>query len=153
MTKTFYFQQLRIPTSPITKYALRSTFFAQEAHSPAQGELTIIIREPIKSISKSEALSSILGYTVGNDLTARLFQDPKRAGGQYTYAKAFDAFAPLGPRLIHPSKFTPFSPTTITTRVNGIVMQHSPLDFIYPVDELISYLSQGEPLRASSKWI
>ncbi|KAF8854799.1 2-hydroxyhepta-2,4-diene-1,7-dioate isomerase [Acephala macrosclerotiorum] len=115
-----------------------------------EGELTIIIRDSIKSISKSEAISSILGYTIGNDLTARLFQDPKRTGGQYTYAKAFDAFAPLGPRLIHPSKFTPSSPTTITTRVNGTVMQHSPLDFIYPVDELVSYLSQGTTIPSGS---
>jgi len=108
-----------------------------------EGELTVIIRGPIKSITKSEVKASILGYTIGNDLTARLFQDPKRTGGQYTYAKAFDAFAPLGPRLVHPSKFEPSAPNTVTTRVNGKVVQNSPLDFIFPVDELVSYVSQG----------
>lgn len=110
-----------------------------------QGELTVILRGPIKSIAKEDVISSILGYTIGNDLTARMFQDPKRTGGQYTYAKAFDAFAPLGPRLVHPSKFTPSAPTSVTTRVNGKVVQQSPLDFIFPVAEIVSYLSQGEP--------
>jgi 2-keto-4-pentenoate hydratase/2-oxohepta-3-ene-1,7-dioic acid hydratase in catechol pathway len=103
-----------------------------------------VIRGPIKSILPDEASASILGYTIGNDLTARMFQDPKRSGGQFTYAKAFDNFAPLGPRLVHPSKFTPTSPTNITTRINGEQRQHSPLDFIFPLDELISDLSQGE---------
>jgi 2-keto-4-pentenoate hydratase/2-oxohepta-3-ene-1,7-dioic acid hydratase in catechol pathway len=73
-----------------------------------------------------------------------MFQDPKRCGGQYTYAKAFDAFAPLGPRLVHPSKFVPSAPTTLVTRVNGEVVQQSPLDFIYPVEDVASFISQGQ---------
>jgi len=108
-----------------------------------EGELTVILRGPIKSISKADASSAILGYTIGNDLTARMFQDPKRCGGQYTYAKAFDAFAPIGPRLVHPSKFVPSAPSTITTRVNGKVVQQSALDFIFPVEDIISFISQG----------
>lgn len=116
-----------------------------------QGELCIVLRGPTKGLSKSEAESAILGYTIGNDLTARLFQDPKRTGGQYTYAKAFDAFAPIGPRLVHPSKFKAAPPTTISTRLNGKVVQHSELDFIFPVNELISYLSQGMHITKSEE--
>lgn len=114
-----------------------------------EGELTVILRGPVKSISKADAAPSILGYTIGNDLTARLFQDPKKSGGQYTFAKAFDKFAPLGPRLVHPSKFTP-SKATITTRVNGKIMQNSPLDFIVPVEELVHFLSQGTTIPHGS---
>lgn len=106
-----------------------------------QGELTIILRGPIKPISKAEVSSSILGYTIGNDLTARLFQDPKKSAGQFTSAKAFDN-APLGPRLVHPSKFTP-AVSTMTTRVNGEITQNSQLDFIFPVDDLVHFLAQG----------
>jgi len=107
-----------------------------------QGELTIILRGPIKSISKAEVLSSILAYTIGNDLTARLFQDPKKSAGQFTFAKAFDNFALLGPRLVHPSKFTP-AVSTMTTRVNGEITQNSQLDFVFPVDDLVHFLAQG----------
>lgn len=74
-----------------------------------------------------------------------MFQDPKRCGGQYTYAKAFDKFAPLGPRLVSPKVFEK-QVKTIETRVNGRTMQKSPLDFIFPVNTLVSFLSQGESL-------
>ncbi|MCJ1297269.1 hypothetical protein MMC08_000055 [Hypocenomyce scalaris] len=116
---------------------------AQANFPDFEGELTVILRGPIISISKANGTSSILNFTIGNDLTARMFQDPKRCGGQYTYAQAFDAFAPLGPRLVHPSKFPPSAPTTIITRVNEKVMQQSQLDFIFHVDELVSFISQG----------
>jgi 2-keto-4-pentenoate hydratase/2-oxohepta-3-ene-1,7-dioic acid hydratase in catechol pathway len=109
----------------------------------------VILRGPTKSISKADAASSILGYTVGNDLTARLFQDPKKSGGQYTFAKAFDKFAPLGPRLVHPSKFKP-SEATVTTRVNGKVVQDSPLDFIVSVEDLVFFLAQGTTIPYGS---
>jgi 2-keto-4-pentenoate hydratase/2-oxohepta-3-ene-1,7-dioic acid hydratase in catechol pathway len=71
-----------------------------------------------------------------------MYQDPKRCGGQYTYAKAFDKFAPLGPRLVSRKVFEE-QVSMIETRVNGKTMQKSPLDFIFPVDELVSFLSQG----------
>jgi len=54
-----------------------------------QGELTLITSE--------DAPNYILGHTIGNGLTARMFQDPKRAGGQLTHYKAFNGFARLGP--------------------------------------------------------
>lgn len=72
-----------------------------------------------------------------------MFQDPRRCSGQYTYAKAFDKFAPLGPRLVSPRVFKE-RVTTIETRVNGKTVQKSLLDFIFPVDEMLSFLSQGE---------
>jgi len=55
---------------------------------------------------------------------------------------AFDKFAPMGPRLVHPSKFVALA-SKIQTRVNGKTLQDSPLDFIFPIAELISFLSQG----------
>ncbi|KAK2777354.1 hypothetical protein FQN53_002270 [Emmonsiellopsis sp. PD_33] len=115
---------------------------AQKSFPDFEGELTIVLRNTIKSVSVSEASSHILGYTIGNDLTARFFQ--RACGGQYTHAKGFDKFAPLGPRLVHPSVFTPAdSNRRITTRVNGRVVQDSPFDFIFPVDEIVSFISEG----------
>jgi 2-keto-4-pentenoate hydratase/2-oxohepta-3-ene-1,7-dioic acid hydratase in catechol pathway len=108
-----------------------------------QGELTIVTSKAAKDISPSEASDYILGYTIGNDLTSRMFQDPRRCSGQFTYAKAFDKFAPLGPRLVSPKVFEEHA-KTIETRVNGKTMQKSALDLIFPAKELVSFLSQGE---------
>jgi 2-keto-4-pentenoate hydratase/2-oxohepta-3-ene-1,7-dioic acid hydratase in catechol pathway len=113
-----------------------------------QGELTAVVRDTVKDISASNSRSHILGYTIGNDLTARLFQ--RSGAGQFTYAKGFDDFAPLGPRLVHPSVFTHES-SKIKTRVNGRVVQDSPFDFIFPIDELLSFLSQGARLPLSHR--
>jgi 2-keto-4-pentenoate hydratase/2-oxohepta-3-ene-1,7-dioic acid hydratase in catechol pathway len=102
----------------------------------------------MKNVPVHEATSHILGYTIGNDLTARLFQ--RSCGGQYTYAKGFDKFAPLGPRLVHPSHLDVEKSQGIVTRVNGREVQNSHFDFIFPVDELLSFLSQGTTIPAGT---
>jgi 2-keto-4-pentenoate hydratase/2-oxohepta-3-ene-1,7-dioic acid hydratase in catechol pathway len=110
-----------------------------------EGELTVVLRATPnghKNVSAADAPSAILGYTIGNDLTARVFQ--RTAGqGQYTYAKGFDAFAPLGPRLVHPRCFDPTTASGITTRVNGKTVQDSPFDFIFQVPQLVEFLTNG----------
>ncbi|KAK4041879.1 fumarylacetoacetate hydrolase [Parachaetomium inaequale] len=121
---------------------------AQKSFPDFEGELTLVLRNSIKNIEPSEAASHILGYTVGNDLTARSFQ--RSCGGQYTYAKGFDRFAPLGPRLVHPSLVDANASGRITTKVNGRVVQNSPFDFIFPIDELLSFLSQGTTIPAGT---
>ena len=103
----------------------------------------------MKTLSPTEASKNILGFTIGNDLTARMFQAPDIGGGQYTYAKAFDRFAPMGPRLVHPSHFA-VEKAKLTTKVNGEVRQNSPLDFIFGVGEIVSFLSQGTTVPAGS---
>ena len=120
----------------------------ESAADTTQGELTLVLRTSIKDIKPSEAASHILGYTVGNDLTARFFQ--RSCGGQYTYAKGFDKFAPLGPRLVRPSLVDTSANGSITTKVNGRVVQSSPFDFIFPIDELLSFLSQGTTIPAGT---
>ncbi|KAK1751477.1 fumarylacetoacetate hydrolase [Echria macrotheca] len=114
---------------------------AQKAFPDFEGELTIVLRNTIKNITPAQVSENILGYTIGNDLTARHYQ--RSCGGQYTYAKGFDRFAPLGPRLVHPRHISPDAKGKITTRVNGRTVQDSPFDFIFAVDELVSFLSQG----------
>ncbi|CBF79160.1 hypothetical protein AN7064.2 [Aspergillus nidulans FGSC A4] len=122
---------------------------AQNAFPDFEGELTIVLRNTIKSVPAASSTSHILGYTIGNDLTARMFQ--RACGGQYTHAKGYDNFAPLGPRLVHPSVFEPSNPASrITTRVNGRVVQDSPFDFIFPIDELLAFLSEGTTIPAGT---
>lgn len=109
-----------------------------------QGEFTIVTSKDARDVSVEEASNYILGYTAGNDLTARMFQDPKRSGGQFTRCKAFDGFAPVGPVLTNADTFGNVRDARVTLKVNGKIFQDSPCDLIHAPAELISFLSQGE---------
>jgi 2-keto-4-pentenoate hydratase/2-oxohepta-3-ene-1,7-dioic acid hydratase in catechol pathway len=101
-----------------------------------EGELVAIIGRPLRKVSADEALAGVRGYTCGNDVTARQLQ---KAEDQWTRAKGFDTFCPLGPEVV------PIDPTDleITTRVNGEVRQHARTrDMIHSVGELIAYISR-----------
>jgi 2-keto-4-pentenoate hydratase/2-oxohepta-3-ene-1,7-dioic acid hydratase in catechol pathway len=104
-----------------------------------------------------EAPQYILGYTIGNELTARLFQDPKKGGRQYSFAKYFDNFAPLGPVIVNSEHFGSWGEKTLKTAVNGRIAQDSPLDLIWGPAELVSFLSQGAVIQDRSavirKWL
>jgi 2-keto-4-pentenoate hydratase/2-oxohepta-3-ene-1,7-dioic acid hydratase in catechol pathway len=103
-----------------------------------------VTSKPARDVSVEEAPDYILGYTIGNDLTARGYQDPKRGGGQFTRAKAFDKFAPIGPILASAEAFGGLEDKTMRTTVNGQEFQNSALDLIHGPEKLVSFLSQGE---------
>lgn len=101
-----------------------------------EGELAVVIGKVAKNVSAADALDYVLGYTIGNDVTAR---DLQRKDGQWARAKGFDTFCPLGPTIN--TDFDP-SEATIETRVNGEVRQKAPLtDMIHSVEEIIAYAS------------
>ncbi len=82
-----------------------------------EGELAAVIGRPARNVAADDALSYLLGYSIGNDVTAR---DQQRADGQFTRAKGYDSFCPLGPwieTVLDPSDLR------VTTRVNGEVKQ------------------------------
>ena len=101
-----------------------------------EGELAVIIKDRIKSVSREEASRHIAGYSCANDVTAR---DLQRKDGQWTRSKSFDTFSPLGPRIV--SDIDPTN-SEIMTRVNGVVKQHSNTNnLIFDVYQLVSYVS------------
>jgi 2-keto-4-pentenoate hydratase/2-oxohepta-3-ene-1,7-dioic acid hydratase in catechol pathway len=101
-----------------------------------EGELAIVIKDKVRNISKKEAHHYIAGYTCANDVTAR---DLQRLDGQWTRAKSFDTFCPLGPRIVSDVD-TPY--LDITTRVNGVTKQHSNTkNMIFDVYELVAFIS------------
>jgi 2-keto-4-pentenoate hydratase/2-oxohepta-3-ene-1,7-dioic acid hydratase in catechol pathway len=106
----------------------------------------MITSKDARDVSVEDASDYILGYTIGNDLTARFYQDPRRAGGQFSRAKAFDQFAPLGPVLVSAKAFGSREGKTVRTLVNGETFQDSPLDLIHGPEKLLSFLSQGKDL-------
>jgi len=102
-----------------------------------EAELAVVIKKECHNVSEAEAKEYILGYTCANDVTARDLQ-PKQ--GQWTIAKGFDTFMPLGPYI---SDEGDPSNLKIECRLNGKVMQKSNTkNLIFTVPYLVSYLSQ-----------
>ena len=84
-------------------------------------------------------MEHILGYTIGNDVSARTLQF---RGSQWILGKSLDNFAPIGPTIIPPHKFD-FESATITTTVNGEVRQQAKLQqMIFKPDAIIEFVSQ-----------
>ncbi len=102
-----------------------------------EAELGVIIGKSTKNVTKAEALASVFGYTCINDVTAR---DLQKSDVQFTRAKGFDTFCPMGPWIC-----TDLDGSNLRVRsfVNGELRQDgSTADLIRPVAELISYISQ-----------
>src|SRR5574340_479226 len=101
-----------------------------------EAELTVVLFRSGRWISTGDAMSYVYGYTVGNDVTAR---DLQRRDGQWTRAKGFDTFCPLGPWIE-----TEFDPTDalITCRVNDEMRQMgSTREMVFSVSQLIAYIT------------
>ncbi|MBI1369206.1 MAG: DUF2437 domain-containing protein [Planctomycetes bacterium] len=109
-------------------------------------ELAVVIGRAAKNVSEADALKHVLGYTVGNDVSARLWQKD-RGGSQWCRGKGFDTFCPLGPVLVTPDEIPDPQTLGLSTRLNGQVMQDSNTsDMIFPVAKLIAFLSSGVTL-------
>lgn len=108
-----------------------------------EGELGVIIRrECYKLASDEDVRSYIRGYTCVNDVTAR---DLQNKDGQWTRAKGFDTFCPVGP--IVNDELDPWAGIEVETKVNQDVRQKGNThDFIFTLDVIIRYISQAMTL-------
>ncbi len=107
-------------------------------HYDYEGELVIIIGKSGKNISQDHAKDHILGYTIGNDVSARSLQF---RGSQWILGKSLDHFAPIGPTIVSPDDFD-FESATITTTVNGEIRQQAKLEqMIFKPYDIIAFLS------------
>jgi 2-keto-4-pentenoate hydratase/2-oxohepta-3-ene-1,7-dioic acid hydratase in catechol pathway len=104
-----------------------------------EGELGVVIARRCHQLADDEDVSPyILGYTCVNDFTAR---DLQNKDGQWTRAKGFDTFCPVGPVVA--DGLDPLVGVQVETRVNGEVRQSgNTRDFIFPLDVVIRYISQ-----------
>ena len=111
-----------------------------------EGELAVILGRAARNVPRAHALSYVLGYTCANDVSARWWQK-SGSGGQFCRGKSFDTFCPLGPRLAPAHSIADPQGLTLTTRVNGEVMQQGQTrDMMFSVARLISDLSQATTL-------
>ncbi|MEO6081713.1 MAG: fumarylacetoacetate hydrolase family protein, partial [Umezawaea sp.] len=107
-----------------------------------EGELAVVIGIGGRDIPAERARQSILGYTIANDVTAR---DLQKADVQFTRAKGFDTFCPLGPWV--ETEFDP-SDVAIRTELDGEVVQEGRTSqLIFDIGELIEYISAVMTLR------
>jgi 2-keto-4-pentenoate hydratase/2-oxohepta-3-ene-1,7-dioic acid hydratase in catechol pathway len=102
-----------------------------------EGELALVIGKLAKNISPQNAMDHVLGFTLANDITAR---DLQKKDGQWTRAKGFDGFCPLGPVIVTTMDWDCFE---FQTLVNGACVQAGRLsDLIFPLPEIVSFVSQ-----------
>jgi 2-keto-4-pentenoate hydratase/2-oxohepta-3-ene-1,7-dioic acid hydratase in catechol pathway len=108
-----------------------------------EGELGVVINQRARRVPKDKALDVVMGFVVVNDMSVR---DLQNKDVQFTRAKGFDTFCPIGPRIVaglDPSKLA------LTTRVNGVVKQDSSTsDLIFDVPTLIAFVSNHMTLEA-----
>ena len=101
-----------------------------------EGELAVVIGRLCRDVPKERADEVIFGYTCANDVTAR---DLQARDGQWTRAKGFDTFCPVGPWI--ETAANPFD-LGLTTTVNGTVRQHaSTRELLWDVPSLVAYVS------------
>lgn len=102
-----------------------------------EAELAVVIGREAKDVPVAEALRCVAGYSCFNDVTAR---DLQRRDGQWTRAKSFDTFAPLGSEVV--AGIDP-GDLPIQCYVNGELRQSSSTrNLIFPVPELVSFISR-----------
>jgi 2-keto-4-pentenoate hydratase/2-oxohepta-3-ene-1,7-dioic acid hydratase in catechol pathway len=104
-----------------------------------EGELAVVVgRKCYKAGPDEDVRPYILGYTCLNDVTAR---DLQKSDGQWTRAKGFDTFCPVGPLVT--DEIDPWAGVSVETRVNGgIRQQGNTRDFIFPLEVIIRYITQ-----------
>jgi 2-keto-4-pentenoate hydratase/2-oxohepta-3-ene-1,7-dioic acid hydratase in catechol pathway len=112
-------------------------------------ELAVVSGRQAKNVSRARALDYALGYTCGNDVSARDWQ-LEWGGGQWCRGKPFDTFCPLDPVLVTTDEIRDPNALRISTLLNGERVQDSTtFDMIFDVPALIEFLSRSTTLPAS----
>jgi 2-keto-4-pentenoate hydratase/2-oxohepta-3-ene-1,7-dioic acid hydratase in catechol pathway len=105
-----------------------------------EAELMAVLGKRVYQATEDEAQSSIAGYTIFNDVSARDYQ--KRAS-QWMLGKCFDSFGPMGPALVTTDEIADVYDLDMELTVNGIPKQRiNTRDMIFTVPYLIAYISQ-----------
>jgi 2-keto-4-pentenoate hydratase/2-oxohepta-3-ene-1,7-dioic acid hydratase in catechol pathway len=114
----------------------------------AEAELVVVIKDQCRNVSKEEALQHVLGYTCGNDVSARDWQqkDRRENNSDWWRAKSADTFSPMGPWIE-----TDADPAAqhLRTRVNGDEEQNETTDhLLFDVPTMIEFITRYVTLEA-----
>jgi 2-keto-4-pentenoate hydratase/2-oxohepta-3-ene-1,7-dioic acid hydratase in catechol pathway len=115
---------------------------AESARVEHEGEIGVVISRRAHRVGVSEAAAVIGGYLPLNDVTAR---DLQKLDVQFTRAKGFDTFCPIGERVAHPD----WRVLEVICRVNGSVRQHGrAADMVFGIPDIVAYVSAIMTLEA-----
>ena len=141
---------MEIPEEPVVFFKATSSITGPYDHviiprnstkTDWEVELAVIIGKRASYVSTENALDHVFGYCVHNDVSEREFQLEK--GGQWVKGKSCDTFAPLGPYIVTKDEIQNPNNLGLWLKVNNELVQNgSTSDFIFKVQEVISYLSQ-----------
>jgi len=110
-----------------------------------EGEIGVVIGRRARQVPEADAMSVVTGYVALNDVTAR---DLQRLDVQFTRAKGFDTFCPIG-SLVPLAHVAAWCELEVICRVNGSVRQHGRArDMVFGIPALISYISAIMTLEA-----
>ena len=135
-TKPLFFLK---PTTTLIGDGAAIVLPVESADVQFEGEIGVVIGARLRRATEAQARAGIAGITCVNDVTAR---DLQRSDEQWTRAKGFDTFCPVGPRIaaIAPERCAELE---VLCRVNGAVRQHGHArDMVFPITSLVAYISQ-----------
>ena len=134
-----------VPTEPLLFLKPPSSIIAdgtaivlppQSSRVEHEGEIGIVIGRQLRHATESDAATAVRGVVALNDVTAR---DLQRSDSQWTRAKGFDTFCPIGPEVPAPNDLATL---TVLTRVNGVERQRGvAADMVFAVSALLAYIS------------
>ncbi|HEY5062015.1 MAG TPA: fumarylacetoacetate hydrolase family protein [Gemmatimonadaceae bacterium] len=108
----------------------------QSSQVEHEGEIGIVIGRTLRRVSPVDAATAILAIVAANDVTAR---DLQRSDSQWTRAKGFDTFCPVGERAKPPANLATL---TVVTLVNGVERQRgSAADMVFSIPDVLAYIS------------
>jgi len=111
----------------------------QSAQVEFEGEIGVVIGRRLRHVSETEAIEGIAAIVAINDVTAR---DLQRKDSQWTRAKGFDTFCPVGKPLVGAVSADQLAKLEVVTRVNGEKRQHGKAaDMAFSIPFLVSYIS------------
>ncbi len=126
------------PPSSVIAHEQTIYYPKQSQRVDFEGELALIIGDRTKNCTVEEAKNKIWGYTIANDVTAR---DLQKKDGQWTRAKGFDTFCPLGPWIVRElttgAKIQTFVNEEEEPRQSALLSE-----MVFPPEELVAYISK-----------
>jgi 2,4-didehydro-3-deoxy-L-rhamnonate hydrolase len=143
-----------LPSEPMVFTKFVSSLSGPNDELPVRGETTdfeaelvVVVGKQARDLSLDSALGAVAGYCVGQDYSERTLQR-RGATPQYSLAKSYRSFSPVGPWLTTADDIADPNNLSIGCWVNDVQYQDSTTaDMIFPVAEIVSYLSSIVELR------
>jgi 2-keto-4-pentenoate hydratase/2-oxohepta-3-ene-1,7-dioic acid hydratase in catechol pathway len=124
------------PSTAVAGHGDPIAYPASSTRVDFEGELAVVIGRLCRDVPEERAIEAVLGYTCANDVTAR---DQQKADGQWSRAKGYDSFCPLGPWIETDVDITDLR---VTTTLNGETKQDGRTSqIVHKVPTLIAYIT------------